>query len=213
MNISDDIDPKEIRVAALAQDLDYMRANLGASGMRRVLADLIDVGIAVGAAAILVHYEYSPWWCLGYFMVRDCIPLERSIGKIATGVQIRRVDNLTGSSFTQRFVRGAANTAILIPLGFLIAAFMAFVFGFILFAGFILIVRGRDSILLEMIGYDPATGRTIADRIAGTHLVTEVDLKMLRMAAAKLKSLRSEIDAGTTMANEAQMATPNQLPD
>jgi hypothetical protein len=199
----------------MAQDLDYMRANLGASGMRRVLADLIDVGLAGGVAAILAHNGYNPWWCFGYFVVRDCIPLERSIGKLATGVQIRRADNLTGSSLTQRFVRGTVNTAILIPLGFLIATFMAFVFGFILLAGFILIVRGRDSIFLEMIGYDPATGRTIADRIAGTHLVTEVDLKVLQMTAANLESLRSEIDEGTRtiVSNKAQMATPRKPSD
>lgn len=213
MNTSDDIDPKEIRVASLAQDLDYMRANLGASGMRRVLADLIDVGIAAGVAAILIHNGHNPWWCFGYFVVRDCIPLERSIGKLATGVQIRRADNLKGSSFSQRFVRGTVNTAILIPLGFLIATFMAFVFGFILIAGFILIVRGRDSIFLEMIGYDPATGRTISDRIAGTHLVTEVDLKVLQMTAAKLKSLRSELDAGAITTNANKMATPRKPSD
>lgn len=199
----------------MAQDLEYMRTNLGASGMRRVLADLIDVGIAAGIAAGLVEYGYSYWWCLVYFVIRDCVPLKRSVGKYATGVQIKRADDLTDSSFTQRFLRGVVNTVILVPLGLLIATFMAVVFGFILVAGFILLIKGRDSVFLEMIGYDSATGQTIADRIAGTHLVTIGDLEALSATAAKLKSLRIELSntSTTKISNKSQMATPRNPSD
>lgn len=202
MNTSDDIDPNQIRAASMAQDLAYMRANLGASGMRRVLADLIDVGIATGIAVGLAEFGYSIWWCLSYFVIRDCIPLNRSLGKHATGVQIRRADDLTATSFTQRFFRGLVNTAILAPLGLLIATFMAFVFGLILFAGFILLIKRRDSIFLEMMGYDYATGRTIADRIVGTHLVTIGELETLQATTAKLQSLRIELS------NNSKTTTP-----
>ncbi len=170
-----------------------MRDNLGASGMRRVLADLIDVGITIAIAVGLYHAGASPWYSLGYFLIRDCIPLGRSIGKLVTGVHVRDAGSLGPSTFLQRLIRGATTIAILAPLGLLIATFMALSFGVLAAAGFIVILWGGHSSFLQMIGYDFATGRTVADRIARTHLVTMSDLEVLSASARKLESLRSDL--------------------
>lgn len=170
-----------------------MRENLGVSGMRRVLADLIDVGIAIAIAAGLYHAGVSPWYSLGYFLVRDCIPPGRSIGKLATGVHVRDAGSLGPSTFLQRLIRGITTIAILVPLGLLIAAFMAVFFGVLAVAGVIVIIWGGRSFFLKMIGYDFATGRTIPDQIARTHLVTLSDLEVLSASARKLESLRSDL--------------------
>jgi hypothetical protein len=53
---------------------------------------------------------------------------------------------------------------------------------------------GRDSIFLRTIGYDFQTGQTIADRLAGTHLIQPRDVESLGRMAKKIENLRRTID-------------------
>lgn len=176
----------------MALDLEYMRANLHVSHIRRLMANLIDAVITLTIAWGLFRFHISPWWSLSYLLIRDCLPMSRSIGKTVTGIHILRFEVLTQSTFLQRLIRGLTNTIIIVPLGLIISTFIVLVFVLILFAGFILIVRG-PSIFLEMIGYHDATGRMVSDRLARTHLVTMKELEVLRKTQEALVTLRMQI--------------------
>ena len=72
-----DIDSERIRLASLRQDHETMRKTLGVSGVRRVNADLIDTLLVFLIALMLGKTSISPWFAMGYFLLRD---LPRSAG-------------------------------------------------------------------------------------------------------------------------------------
>jgi hypothetical protein len=190
-----DIDVEKTRLASLRQDFKTLRQTLGVSGTRRILADLLDAALAIALAMTLHSFQISPWIALGYFLVRDLPPMNRSVGKVLAGIKIYTVDSLTPPSFGQLAIRGIANLVVVIPLAIFLVAFFMFAFTAIAAAGILIYFYGGDSWILRGIGYDFVTGQTIADRLAKTHLIQPRDLEALSRMADKIDQLHASIHA------------------
>ena len=166
---------------------------LGVSGVRRVNADLIDVGVVFLIALILRDSQINPWFSLGYFLIRDLPPMGRSIGKIFAGIKIYSADTLTPATPKQLVIRGFANLLIVIPVGLLMMTFFVYVIVVVVSSGFIFFMWGRDSAFLKTTGYDFQNGQTVADRLAGTHLNRPRDVESLALMSGKIEQLCRDI--------------------
>lgn len=189
-----DIETEKNRLASLRQDFAVLRETLGASCVRRVNSDLIDVGIVFLIALSLRDSPISPWFSMAYFLVRDLPPLGRGFGKILTGIRVYSADSLTPATPKQLVIRGFSNLFIVLPFGFLLMSFFAYVILAVISSGFIFFMWGRDSIFLKAIGFDFPTGQTLADRLAGTHLIEPRDVESLGSMATKIENLQRTID-------------------
>lgn len=192
-----EIDSEKIRLASLRQDHETMRKTLGVSGVRRVNADLIDTLLVFLIALMLGKTSISPWFAMGYFLVRDLPPLGRGPGKILTGIRVFSTDSLCPARAPQLIVRGLVNVVILIPCGVFLMWFFVNTFIVLTSFGLILFIWGRDSLFLKTIGYDFENGQTPADRIAGTLLVRPQDVESLRRMEKKMEEIRQTIEAGS----------------
>jgi hypothetical protein len=190
-----EINPDRIRLASLRQDHEVMRKTLGVSGVRRVNADLIDTLVVFLIALVLRDTPVSPWYSMGYFLIRDLPPLRRGVGKTFTGIRIYAADSLRPASAWQLLARGSFNVIIVIPFGFFVMWFFFRVLMVAASCGLIFFLWGRDSIFLKTIGYDFETGQTPADRLAGTHLILPRDVESLARMERKIDELRQGIKA------------------
>ena len=188
-----DIENERNRLAYLRQDYSALRETLGESGVRRVISDLIDAGIVSLLALALKNTPINPWFAMGYFLVRDFPPIGHGIGKGLTGIRIYSANSLAEATPRHLVTRGLANLFVVLPLGFILMSFMAYVMVGVVSLGFIFFWWGRDSIFLRAVGYDYQTGRTIADRLAGTHLIRPRDVESLASMALKIETMKLTI--------------------
>lgn len=189
-----DIERENNRLASLRQDFAVLRETLGVSGVRRVNADLIDVGVVCLIALLLRDVSINPWFSMGYFALRYLPPLGRGFGKILTGIRVYSADTLTPATNRQLLIRGFSNLFIVLPFGFLLMSFLFYVILAVISSGFIFFMWGRDSLFLKTIGYDFETGRTIADRLAGTHIIQPRDVESLISMAKQIENMRESIE-------------------
>jgi hypothetical protein len=170
-----------------------MQQTLGVSIPRRIVADLLDTTLTIAIAMSLQSIQMSPWLAVTYFLIRDLPPINRSVGKVLTGVKIYDQERFAPPSFKQLLRRGLANLIIVIPLAILLATFFVFSFVGIATYGLLVYFYGGDSWILRGVGYDFVNGQTLADRLAKTHLIQPRDLESLTKMTQKIEQLRASI--------------------
>lgn len=188
-----DVSATRIQIADLQQDYESLKATLHAPASRRVAADIIDVSFIAGIAYAISLTPISPWVALLYLVFRDAIPFNRSCGKFLLGVRIYSSEEFRKPSRKQLLIRGLANCLFLIPLGLFVVALFTFVFGALAFAGVLVVIWRTNSVFLQLIGYDFETGQTVADRIAGTHVILPSQLTSLTLTKERIEELRQEL--------------------
>lgn len=181
-------DATRVRIASLRQDLETLSETLGASGMRRALADLFDGLVAVALAWGLKSLGHEPWLAAAYFLVRDLLPGRRSPGKSLLGLRVYEASSLRRVRRGRLLWRGLLNVLVLVPLAMLVVSFAGVAAGLLLSGLGVLVFLPRWS-FLEAIGHDFKTGRTVVDRLAGTHVIEPRELDSLERVRAKITEL------------------------
>lgn len=191
-----EVDKQKLRLAELRQDYTALKDSMAVTGGLRLVANLMDLFLAVGCAVLLHQNGFSPWLAMLYYLVRDLPPTKRSLGKMLTGIRAYSAEDLQIATGSQLLIRGLANLCIVVPLGVLLAMFYFVLFGILLGAGLLVIVWGRNSAFLRTLGYDFQNGQTVADRVAGTRLCHPGEVKALASLSAEIGLLRQSIAEG-----------------
>jgi hypothetical protein len=166
---------------------------MAVTGGLRLVANLVDLFLVVGFAALLYQSGLSPWLATLYYLVRDLPPTKRSLDKMLTGIRVYSAADLQIATASQLLIRGLANLCIVVPLGALLATFYFVLFGILFGAGLLVSVWGRNSAFLRTLGYDFQNGQTVADRVAGTRLCHPRDVRALASLSGEIGSLRQSI--------------------
>jgi len=184
----------------LKQDYLTLRSLTKASSLRRGLAGAVD--LYIGLVFIISNPDFLPMWVqyafLGvYFVFRDFLFKNASLGKIIFGLRPYDYESLNPALTKQIMIRGViySTTCVLLCLGSLIFAIAAAVIIFLPFGIFGLFLLYSNVDLLSGLGYSHEDGRTIPDDWAGTHILSQQDVDMVRVYEDKLDKLSIKIKA------------------
>lgn len=188
-----DQESKRNELISLLQDYIILHEHLAVSLFRRILANLIDLSAAAGLALVLALNGFNPWMALAYLLLRDLPPLGRGLGKRLCGIRICNSADLCPPTALQLVTRGLENFVIILPCCMLALPACIYVFGGLVASRDFPSGRLKYLGYLEWAGYESKSGRLLADRAAGTRLISSRDLAAIWQMDSEIKKLEAVI--------------------